>query len=175
MARGAQIESGEDRTVVAVLRNRAERIGDQPWIVTDHDAFTYAHMETTSNRLAHGLSGLGIEPGETMLLVLPNTVDFLLCWCAIAKISALEVPINTAYRGTVLKHQVNDSRARTVIVAAEFLDRLDAIAHELEHLKRCVITGAADDLGAAREAAPRLAARCDFVPYGELFAGDAPG
>jgi crotonobetaine/carnitine-CoA ligase len=167
------IESGEGRTVVRVLRNRAERIGDKAWIVTDRDRFTYAQMEDTSNRLAHGLVKLGIEPGQTLLLLLPNTTDYILCWCAIAKISAMEVPINTAYRGNVLKHQVNDSRADTIIVAGEFLERLDEISDELEYLKRCVIHGANGDLGAARQAAPKLAARCDFIPFDELFADDA--
>jgi crotonobetaine/carnitine-CoA ligase len=82
------------------------------------------------------------------------------------------VPLNTAYRGTILAHVINDSRARTVIVAAEFLERLAAVAGELRHLERCVVHGGGD-AGVALPAA--LAGRCGALAFEELFAAsEAP-
>jgi crotonobetaine/carnitine-CoA ligase len=167
------IEHGPHRTVVEVLRRRAERIGDKPWLVTDDATFTYAQIDETSNRMVHGLARLGVGAGETVLLLLPNIADYVVCWCAIAKARAIEVPINTAYRGSVLLHQINDSLASTMIVASAFLERVEVLAADLQHLERCVVHGAGRGLEDARRAAPKLAARCDFIAYEDLFDDDA--
>ena len=113
-----------EQTVAQVLASRAARHGDKPFIVTDHGSHSYGDMERASNRLAHGLADLGIAAGETVLVMLPNIVEFITLWCGLAKLGALQVPVNAAYRGDIFVHVVNDSGATTMIVHESFVDRL---------------------------------------------------
>ena len=55
-----------------------------------------------SNRLANGTMALGIETGEAVLVAMPNVVEFILVWLGLGKTGAIQVPVNTALRGTLL-------------------------------------------------------------------------
>ena len=84
-----------EQTLSQVLRKRVERWGDKPWIVAGDRALTYGEVDALSNRLANGLAAAGIGAGRTVLIMLPSTPDFVTVWCALAKLGAIEVPVNT--------------------------------------------------------------------------------
>ncbi len=159
----------EDQTLAKILRKRAEERGDQTFLITPQGALSYAALDQVSNRLAHGLARLGIGAGETVLMMLPNCVDFFALWCGLAKLGAVEVPVNTAYRGTILAHVLNDSLAETLIVDTEFLDRLAEIADRLSGLKRLVLYGER----AAEGLPPGLAGRYETAAFDELLAQES--
>ncbi len=95
------VEARTERTLREVLKRRADRLGDKPWIVTAERAYGYREMDETSNRLARGLAAAGIKRGDTVLLMLPDTIDYILAWCALAKIGAVEVPVSTAVQSAM--------------------------------------------------------------------------
>ena len=68
--------------------------------------------------------------GDTVLLMLNNCREFIALWCALAKPGAIEVPVNCHYKGTLLRHVLNDSRAAVMIADAEFLPHITAVASE---------------------------------------------
>ena len=138
-----------EQTLGQVLAERAGRLGDKPFVVTDHASHSYAEIERWSNRLANGLAELGIAAGETVLVMLPNTIQFIVLWCGLGKLGAVEVPVNTPYRGDIFAHVINDSGARTMIVDHSFLDRLAEVAPKLETLERLIIAGENDGGGLA--------------------------
>ncbi len=158
----------ESRTVARVLASRAAACGDDMWIVAgaadDAVRLTFAEMDRRSNRLARGLAGIGVAPGETVLMLLPDDPAILTAWCALAKLGAIEVPVNTHLRGGVLAHVVNNSAAATMIADAGSLGRIADVADELEHLKRIIVTGGS--------AAASLESRYDIVSLDGVFADD---
>ena len=157
--------NGQD--LASVLARRVERSPDKPWILTDEGAYTYRQMDERSGRLAQGFADAGIGAGDTVLVMLPDTIDYIATWCALSKIGAIEVPVNVHYRGTILAHIVNDSSARTMVIDAGFLDRLDAIADQIEGVDRLIVYGGApEDLGT-------LEGRVGVQLYDDLIA-DAP-
>jgi crotonobetaine/carnitine-CoA ligase len=157
--------SSTERTVGQVLRKAAETHPDKPWVVTEDASYSFAEIEMRSNRVAHGIAALGLSAGETVLVMLPDVIDYVTLWAALTKLGVVEVPVNIAYRGDILVHVVNDSLATTMIVAEEYLERLDAVADRLEHLERCVVyseNGLGDGLPI------KLAKRCSSLPFEEL-------
>jgi crotonobetaine/carnitine-CoA ligase len=98
--------------------------------------------------------------------MLPNSTDFFALWCGLAKLGAVEVPVNTAYRGAILAHVLNDSRAATLIVDTEFLERIDEVRGELTHLKRLVLYGQ----GGGGGPPTGLAERFEHAWFDELLA-----
>lgn len=162
--------SGNERTLVNALRARA---GDRPhtqWIVAGKRRMTYAEMHRYSDLLARGFSRQGVRAGDTVLLLLADPVDFLACWCALAKLGALEVPVNAHLRGNILAHVINDSLATTMVIGHEFLGRLVPVAGALKSLRRLLVHGA----GAGD---PALAGRFELEAFEVLTqggAGDAP-
>jgi carnitine-CoA ligase len=128
-----------ERTIVHVLRHRAAERGDQPWLIFEDRAVTYREADRLSDRLARGIAASGLGAGDTLLTMLPDSLDLVLAWLACAKLGVIEVPVNTAYRGDILAHVIRDSRAKTMLVAARFLERLTAVRSEFAALPRCFV------------------------------------
>ncbi len=69
-----------------------------------------------------------MEPGNAVVVMLPNCGFALRVMFAINYLGAICVPINTAYRGSLLEHVLVDSGATVAIVHAELLERVQAVA-----------------------------------------------
>jgi crotonobetaine/carnitine-CoA ligase len=107
---------------------------------TDRE-LTYAEMLSQSLSVGTGLVELGVGRGDHVAVMMRNSLDFHLVWFGVNLIGAVEVPVNTEYRADGLAYILNDSRARVIVVDAEFLDRLAVIAGHLLHLELVVVRG----------------------------------
>jgi crotonobetaine/carnitine-CoA ligase len=134
-------DPAQERDFATVLSKRAARSPDKPWIVTDDASYSYGEMERRSRRLAQGFAEAGLTAGNTVLLMLNDTIEYIDSWCALSRIGAIEVPVNVHYRGSILAYLINDSGAETMIVHADFLERIEAVASELGTLKRVYVLG----------------------------------
>ena len=158
-----------EQTVMEVLRRSVAAHGDRPFLVEDGATITYRAIDTASNRLAHGLAARGIAAGETVLMIMANRADVIVLWLALAKLGAVEVPVNSAYRGGVLAHIVNDSRATTLVCSRDYLARIGDIAGQITGLERIVVHDPAGDEATVPEA---LAARFEILPWSSLASRD---
>tara|TARA_Y100001934_G_scaffold283395_1_gene402791 strand:- start:6086 stop:7684 length:1599 start_codon:yes stop_codon:yes gene_type:complete len=139
-----QTDRRTDQSVGVVLGKRAQTTPDSPFIISDDRTLSFAETDRESNRVANAVEALGVDAGATMLVLMPNIVSFIFVWLGLAKRGAIQVPVNTAYRGSLLVHVINDSAADTMIVEQSYLERLADVAGELEHLKRLIVLGDED-------------------------------
>ena len=58
-----------------------------------------AHLDPTDWRWDHS-----IGRGDKVAIMMGNRPEFLICWFALSQLGAIEVPINTAHRGTLLHY-----------------------------------------------------------------------
>ena len=166
-----QRDPPDRQSVGHILRRQADATPDSPFILSDQRTLTYREAHRDSNRLANGTTALGIKSGEAVLVVMPNVVEFILVWLGLGKTGAIQVPVNTALRGNLLTHIINDSAARTMIVAAGFLDRIGEIAGDLEHLERLIIF----DTTGAQSTLPRALSHLERIDFPRLLdAEDTP-
>ena len=164
-------EGRDAQTLHQVLARRAASRGDAPWITGEARSWTYRDVDSMSNRVANGLGALGVAKGDTVLVMLPDCVEFIAAWCGLAKLGAVQVPVNTHLRGSVLSHVVNDSRARTMIVHARFLDRLAGVG--AGRVESFIVLGGMP--GGAPGGWPAALSRLEHTPFGTLLeASDAP-
>ena len=126
------------QTVVEVLTGTVEAHGERPFLLVGDDTVSFAALDRWSNRLARALETAGVEPRETVLLLLNDNVDFIAMWLATAKLIAVEVPVNRAYKGELLRHVVNDSGAKLIVIDREFIPALEAVQDELVTLEQIV-------------------------------------
>jgi crotonobetaine/carnitine-CoA ligase len=129
-----------ERSLVQVLRRRVEDSADKPWLIFPDRVLTYKEADVLSNRFANGMRKHGIEPGETLLVMLPDGPDLVMSWLACAKLGVIEVPVNTAYRGDILAHIIQDSRARNMLVSSTYIERLKELGESLGNMQRCFVS-----------------------------------
>ena len=101
----------DERDLTSVLSRRVARSPDKPWLVTDDGSYSYRDIDSRSGRLARGFAEAGVAAGDTVALMLPDTVEYICLWCALSKIGAIEVPVNVHHRGSILSYLINDSQA----------------------------------------------------------------
>jgi carnitine-CoA ligase len=112
-------------------------------------------MDEDSNRCAHALAGIGIGHGDRVATLLENRSEQVVSFFAALKLGAIQVPVNTAYKGDFLRHQLADSGARAFVVQGDFASRgVEVIGRagtpELEH---CITV---DTVDAVIDAVPVL-------------------
>jgi crotonobetaine/carnitine-CoA ligase len=132
-----------------LLQRRALERGDEVCVdVVDGDSRTYAELDAGVRQWAAAYQRLGVDAGDTVLTMLPNRLEAFSAWLGAAWLRAIEVPVNTAYRGYLLRHVLNDSRATVMVVDERFVPVLAEVASELEHLRTVVVLGDASVAGA---------------------------
>lgn len=132
---------GEQDTVCAALQRAVSANGSKPFIDLLGEVYTYADLDRESSRLAHGLRGLGVEHGQTVVTIVDNNIDAVFLWFAINKLGAVSVPVNTAYKGEFLRHQLADAGARVIITESDYAERVQAIAGGLSEATTLVHRG----------------------------------
>jgi crotonobetaine/carnitine-CoA ligase len=134
-------QPGTQDTVTAALARAAAQFADRIFLDFSGTHHTYAQIDTESNRLAHGLANLGVKQGDRVGTVLDNNVDAILCWFAINKLGAISVPVNTAYKGEFLRHQLDDCGAQLLIAEADYAERIAEVEAGLPHATRLLQRG----------------------------------
>src|SRR2546422_3003212 len=79
--------------------------------------WTFAELSERVDRVARGLMGLGIAPGEHVALWMLNLPEFIDAAFAVMKIGAVLVPINTRFRTEDLAYVLAQSDASTLLIA----------------------------------------------------------
>jgi crotonobetaine/carnitine-CoA ligase len=132
---------GEQDTIVEALDRAARAHPDRVLLDFSGDLYTYGEVDRMSTRLAHSLAALGVQAGQTVVSMLDNNIDAVVCWLAINKLCAVSVPINTALKGDFLRHQIADASAALVICEADYVERIAAISAELADVKQVLQRG----------------------------------
>ena len=108
-----------------VLERRAAAAPDQVFaLFEDGTSWTHAELLALTRATAAGLQARGVQQGDAVLCWLPNGPDVVRTWFAINYLGAVYVPINTAYRGKVLSHVVENSGARLAVADGRLVERL---------------------------------------------------
>ncbi|MEU4666519.1 AMP-binding protein [Amycolatopsis sp. NPDC023774] len=111
---GDTIGDNLDRTVAAFPARDAmvDRAAGKKW--------SYADLKKDVDQLAHGLVATGIGKGDRVGIWSPNRAEWTLLQYATAKIGAILVNINPAYRSHELEYVLNQSGVRMLVAADKF-------------------------------------------------------
>ncbi|RQR60852.1 AMP-binding protein [Burkholderia sp. Bp9125] len=136
--RGATDVPLSEATIGQFLRDTAERFPDRPAVVFREQRvrWTWGAFADEVDALAAGLAALGIGNGDRVGIWSPNRSEWLLTQFATARIGAILVNINPAYRLAELEYALNKVRCTAVITAERFkssgyVEMLQTIAPEL--------------------------------------------
>ncbi|SOC43123.1 AMP-binding protein [Ureibacillus acetophenoni] len=128
-------------TFPAIIEFRSQMEGDRPFIKFETNELTYKQLNDQSTKLASSLSSLGFSKGDTCAVMLPNCEQFMYSWVGLSKLGVIEVPVNTAYKGDLFAHILNQSKCKGIIISTEWIERLLFIQNQLETLQYVIVVG----------------------------------
>lgn len=101
-------------------------------VTAEGDEHTAGELLAAANRVSNGLRSLGVDKGDTVAVVLPNSIEFLQLYFGALQIGCYFTPINHHLVGPEIAYIVNDSDAKVLVGDARFADELTKAAAELE-------------------------------------------
>lgn len=96
---------------------------------------TYREFNTGINRTANALLALGINQGDRIATILPNCLEALEIYWAVAKIGAVVVPLSPLLRAQALVTMLADSDTSVVLTCASLLDVINEARESLPQIK----------------------------------------
>jgi fatty-acyl-CoA synthase len=100
--------------------------------------YSYAEFFARCDRWSAALQKLGIEPGDRVAYIAPNTHAQLESFYAVPQIGAVLVPINYRLTPQDFTYIVNHSGARILCVHGDYLDAVDGIRAELAGVEQFI-------------------------------------
>ena len=129
-------------TIGAYFDGICEAFPENDALVVRHQGirWSYRELQAKVDAIAAGLIALGIEPGDRVGIWGPNSAEWVVVQLATAKIGAIMVCINPAYRLYELEYALNKVECKAVVSAeafksSDYLSMLNELASEL---RQCV-------------------------------------
>ncbi|MAF49469.1 MAG: ATP-dependent acyl-CoA ligase [Rhodospirillaceae bacterium] len=128
----------ENCTLPALLKQRAQELGDMPYVKFRDKTVTYTEMNETTNRVANSLTDLGIQHGDKVCLLMKNSLEFIYAWYGLAKLGAVMVPVNPNLKGNLLRHIVTNSEATVLFIDNDLIERIKLIEDEVGNVTKMI-------------------------------------
>lgn len=105
---------------------------DKPCIInggTD-EVYTYGEVELTARRVAAGLYRLGVKQGDVIMILLPNSPEFVFAFFGASFRGAVSTTANPLYTPREIAKQANAAGAKAIVTQACYVDKVRDMADE---------------------------------------------
>jgi len=143
--------------------------------VFEQQRLTWSELNRSINRLANALLALGVQKGDKVATILPNSTELFETYWAAAKIGAVVVPFSTMLLEQAMKSLLQDSDTVLLITNSKFVDSINAIREELPAIvdDRYILTDSSNTSGYQDYRALKSAA-AESEPTGVTIDPDDP-
>jgi len=124
--------------LATLIRSKARKNGDRLALRFPRRTLTYSELDQETDRFAAGLAEAGVERGDRVAALVHNRPEFPLLWFALAKLGAVLVPLNTALKGELLRYELDDCQAHSVVIEPSLLPVYEPIRESLNMTREWV-------------------------------------
>jgi long-chain acyl-CoA synthetase len=108
-------------SIASILAESAVRHADRTAVVLGPTRVTYRELWHGARQYAAVLRERGVQPGDRVALLLPNTPHFPLSYFGVLALGGVAVPVHALLKAEEIEYVLRDSGARTLICAAPLL------------------------------------------------------
>lgn len=127
-----------ERVLPHILDDKAQEHGERVFLRGDAE-LSYRELRDRAARLAGGLYAHGVTANERVLTMLPNITETVVAFLGIAWAGAVSVPVNTGYRGPLLRYIIDDADAQMLIIHPDYIPVFQEVVGDLAHQPRIVV------------------------------------
>ena len=138
-----------------------QRVALRKWVEGGAPVETsYGELKAASDKLAQYLQGCGLETGERVAIILPQSVETVVCHLAIYKAGLIAVPLARLFATEALQYRLARAGARAIVTNADGLAKLMTIKLQLPELAVMIVVGEED-------------MHADAIRFSDALAGDS--
>lgn len=133
-----RIRPRPERIVGELLRAQASTAPHRRAVRCGDADLTFAELDGRTDSVAAGLIAAGVRKGDRVAIVSTNRIEMLELFFALAKLGAIQVPLNVFLKGEFLSYQLKDSQATALIADSSGLTAVAGLLPQLTHLRLIV-------------------------------------
>jgi len=154
----AEIDMDEFDSVVDVIDRSCNEFRDKVAYVNFGAELTYGQVDRYSGAFAARLQAMGLEKGDRIAIMMPNVLQYPIAVFGALRAGLAVVNTNPLYTARELKHQLNDSGARAIVIMDNFASVLEAVIDDVE-VEHVILTRMGDMLGGLKGALTNFVVR----------------
>ncbi|MFT5500360.1 MAG: long-chain acyl-CoA synthetase [Woeseiaceae bacterium] len=141
----AELPPPQFKSVREMIEFSFHEYADRPAYTNMGTTISFAELDSLSFRFACYLQKcLGLTRGERVAIMAPNILQYPVALCGIFRAGLVVVNVNPLYTPRELRHQLQDSGAKCIVILDNFANTLEAVVEETN--VKHVITTAVGDL-----------------------------
>ena len=130
-------------TLPAIVNRMAETCPDEEFVRTVEGASaTWDQLRESMVLWAARMLALDVKEGDVVVTLLDAGLESLVLWLGLSSVGATDAATNTEFRGRMLAYAINNCRPALLVVAAQYLPFVEAVAAELHSVERVLVLGA---------------------------------
>ncbi|GIU27148.1 long-chain-fatty-acid--CoA ligase FadD [Shewanella colwelliana] len=144
------IDAEQYSSLIDLFESSVSKYADQPAFVNMGAMLTYRKLEERSRAFAAYLQNeLKLEKGDRVAIMMPNLLQYPIALFGILRAGMVVVNVNPLYTPRELKHQLNDSGAKAIVVVSNFAHTLEQVVDQTP-VESVILTGLGDLLSAPK-------------------------
>jgi long-chain acyl-CoA synthetase len=145
------------------------RYGEYEALAFEGRRITNMDQHRAASRVAHALVRLGVQPGDRVVVMLPNCPQVMQSYGGILRVGAVIVPVIFLLGETEVAHIVADSEAKVVITSSDMVGKIEKQIGVLPNLRHVLLVdgGGQGGLRSFEEETSGESDRFEAVPRGD--------
>ncbi len=130
--------------MATMLQESAEKYPENEAVIYEGSVISYRKLNRFVNSLAHHFRTLGIQKGDKIALMFPNSPEFIISYFAALRMGAIAVTLNVMSTSYELLHVIEDSDAMVFITLESLSKRFHEIQDRLTRCRHLIVSSGLD-------------------------------
>ncbi len=141
-----QLEYDDQETLIDLFEHSFSKYADRPAFENMGRSFTYREIDKLSTNFAAYLQQeLGLQPGDSIAIQMPNTLQYPIAMVGALKAGLTVVNTNPLYTAREMLHQFTDASVKVVVILANFAHNLEKILDQTR-IESVIVTELGDQM-----------------------------
>lgn len=114
-----------------IWRDNIEEFGTYPVLIFEGKEYTNTYCDELSSQLAHTLIDLGVEPGDRVVVTMPNCPEVVIAFAGILKCGAAVVPVMPLLQAKEIHYILKDCKPKVVLTTESLFAKVAEASHDL--------------------------------------------
>ncbi len=115
-------------TVRELFLFSTNKFSDNIAVVEDDQRVSYKDLGSMVDSFSSFLNSKGIKKGDAVIILLPNSIEFVVAFFSISNLGAVSVPVNTSFKKDEIAYYVDHSSAKLILTQAQLKPLVDEVS-----------------------------------------------
>ncbi|RZC51435.1 hypothetical protein C5167_019878 [Papaver somniferum] len=113
-------------SLVSFLFRNSSSYADKTAIIDidSGESLTFEELKSMVIKVSNGFVKLGIRKGDVVLIIAPNSAQFVICFLGIAAIGAIATTVNPSYTTGEISKQIKDSKPKLIVTVDQLYEKV---------------------------------------------------